>query len=61
MTLDELKQIKKDVSNGIVISRSSWLKVLDAAIENYPVKQTRPDPNARQKTPPFRPSITVEL
>lgn len=32
MTLEELKQIKQDVSNGIVISKSTWLKAIDTAI-----------------------------
>jgi hypothetical protein len=32
MTLDELKQIKQSLDNGVIISRSQWVKVLDAAI-----------------------------
>lgn len=33
MNLQELQQVKKDLANGIIISRSQWIKVLDAAIE----------------------------
>jgi len=33
MTLQELEQVKKDLANGIIVSRSQWVKVLDAAIE----------------------------
>lgn len=33
MTLEELKQIKQDMENGIVVSRATWMKVLDQAID----------------------------
>lgn len=33
MKLSELQQVKQDLANGIIISRSQWVKVLDAAIE----------------------------
>jgi len=32
MTLQELQQVKQDLANGILISRSQWVKVLDEAI-----------------------------
>lgn len=32
MTLEELKQVKADVANGIMVSKSSWSRVLDSAI-----------------------------
>jgi uncharacterized protein YaeQ len=32
MNLQELQQVKQDLANGIIISRSQWVKVLDAAI-----------------------------
>lgn len=34
MNIVELKQIKQDVANGILISKETWLKVLDASIES---------------------------
>jgi hypothetical protein len=37
MTLQELEQVKQDLANGIIISRSQWVKVLDAAIEGAKV------------------------
>ena len=33
MNLKELQQVKQDLANGIIISRSQWVKVLDAAIK----------------------------
>lgn len=33
MTLDELKQIKDSLSQGVMIHKGKWLEVLDAAIE----------------------------
>lgn len=42
MTLEELKQIKQDVSNGVLISKSTWLKVLDVALNNeYAIRRYR--------------------
>jgi len=32
MTLKELKQVKADVDNGIMVSKSTWLNVLEWAI-----------------------------
>jgi len=32
MKLSELQQVKQDLANGIIISRSQWVKVLNAAI-----------------------------
>ena len=34
MTLQELEQVKKDLANGIIVSRSQWIKVLEQAIDN---------------------------
>jgi len=34
MNLKELQQVKQDLANGIIISRSQWVKVLDQAIDN---------------------------
>ena len=36
MNLKELQQVKQDLANGIIISRSTWVKVLDAAIAYAP-------------------------
>jgi hypothetical protein len=36
MNLQELQQVKQDLANGIIISRSQWVKVLDAAIAYAP-------------------------
>lgn len=33
MTLQELQQAKKDVESGVVLSKKTWLAVLDTAIE----------------------------
>lgn len=33
MTLEELKQVKTDFDNGIMVSRATWARVLDAAIK----------------------------
>lgn len=42
MTLEELKQIKQDVANGILISKETWLKVLDVALNNeYAIRRYR--------------------
>lgn len=32
MTLEELKQVKADVDKGIMVSKGTWLKVLEWAI-----------------------------
>lgn len=32
MTLEELKQVKADVDNGIMVSKGKWLKLLEWAI-----------------------------
>lgn len=32
MTLEELKQVKADVDNGIMVSKGTWLRVLTHAI-----------------------------
>lgn len=32
MTLEELKQVKADVDNGIMVSKGTWLKLLEWAI-----------------------------
>lgn len=34
MTLEELKQVKKDLDNGIIISKATWARILDQAIDN---------------------------
>ena len=34
MTLTELQQVKKDIDNGVIIAKATWLKVLDHAIAN---------------------------
>lgn len=39
MTLEELKQVKTDFDNGIMISRATWARVLDAAIEGANLKE----------------------
>jgi len=33
MNLKELQQLKQDLANGVIVSRQTWVKVLDAAIE----------------------------
>lgn len=33
MTLQELEQVKKDLANGIIISKATWAKVLEWTIE----------------------------
>lgn len=33
MTLEELKQVKADFDNGIMVSRATWARVLDVAIK----------------------------
>lgn len=33
MTLDELKQIKDSLSQGVIVSKPSWIEVLEWAIE----------------------------
>lgn len=33
MTLDKLKQIKDSIDKGVIVSKKTWLRVLDAAIE----------------------------
>lgn len=33
MTLEELEQVKKDFNQGIMISKGTWEKVLDHAID----------------------------
>jgi hypothetical protein len=32
MTLQELEQVKKDLADGVIVSRQTWEKVLDEAI-----------------------------
>jgi hypothetical protein len=32
MNLQELEQVKKDLADGIIVSRQTWMRVLDAAI-----------------------------
>ena len=32
MTLQELEQVKKDLANGVIVSRETWLRVLLTAI-----------------------------
>jgi len=34
MNLEELQQVKKDLADGIIISKATWAKVLDQAIDN---------------------------
>lgn len=42
MTLDELNQVKKDLSEGISVSREKWKRVLDAALNNeYAIRRYR--------------------
>jgi len=33
MTLDQLKQVKQDLADKMIVSPGTWVKVLDAAIE----------------------------
>lgn len=33
MTLNDLKQIKASIDDGVLISKSTWLSVLDQAIK----------------------------
>lgn len=33
MTLEELKQVKADVANGVIVSKQTWLNVLEQAIK----------------------------
>lgn len=39
MTLEELKQIKDSLSQGVMIHKGKWLEVLDAAIEGKEPKE----------------------
>jgi len=32
MKLEELEQVKKDLANGVIVNKSTWAKVLEAAI-----------------------------
>jgi hypothetical protein len=34
MNLQELQQVKKDLADGVIVSRQKWEKVLEAAITN---------------------------
>jgi len=34
MNLKELQQVKQDLANGVIVSRSQWIKVLDEAIHS---------------------------
>jgi hypothetical protein len=34
MNLKELQQVKQDLANKMIVSPATWVKVLDAAIEN---------------------------
>jgi hypothetical protein len=31
MTLTELQQVKKDIDNNVIVSKETWLKVLELA------------------------------
>lgn len=33
MTLTELQQVKTDVANGVIVSKQTWLNVLEQAIK----------------------------
>lgn len=33
MTLEELEQVKADVANGVIVSKQTWLNVLEQAIK----------------------------
>lgn len=35
MTLEELKQVKKDTEQGIMVSKSTWAKLLNASISAH--------------------------
>ena len=37
MTLEELQQVKADVDNGIMVSKGTWLKVLEQAVSDRKV------------------------
>lgn len=39
MTLEELKQIKDSLDKGVIVSKPSWLEVLDVAIEGAKLKE----------------------
>ena len=39
MTLTELQQVKKDIDNNVIVSKTVWLKVLDEAIRLAKLQQ----------------------
>ena len=39
MKLEELKQIKDSLDKGVIVSKKTWLRVLDAAIEGKQPKE----------------------
>ena len=36
MTLTELQQVKRDVESGVMVSKATWLRVLETAIKAQP-------------------------
>jgi hypothetical protein len=41
MTLQELEQVKKDLADGVIVSKKTWEKVLDIAIQARPILRGR--------------------
>jgi len=61
MTLTELQQVKKDIDNNVIVSKTVWLKVLETAIEFYPEKQRQSAENGFMQAPTWKPSPTMLL
>ena len=34
MTLTELQQVKKDIDNNVIVSKETWMRVLNEAIDD---------------------------